>query len=552
MEPFHGNLFRPTNAQVSFKDMCDDVITPTAPRSSGLRGEGRFMVHDSRAGPGELTLRSVFPFSFYTFRLLQDLKTATSVVGSEEELQSSFALLQRGERLHGTLSRAAVSCGDDPVDGGGINGDETFLRQYVHDFTCMMLPSVRGVSRLDEAAYLLALLDVAGRGPYSQEDASCFESGYVASWAPVQSLAAVHHRFWREEHAVRLHFKLLDAAGPRAFKLAMNEVVSRLQQIHRGSSEGKLDPLLHMFVARAATVALINPEASKGRKEITGPGGGSFTTAWALHVENADRASTNLLQALVASCSDRDDGLEGNRQRAVEKELRGGWARLRLMQRLVTKVTALLPLSEEVKLSALEALSKQPHPVQSRNFLKTVLRVLASTSVNAHLCISPTGPLPSRVDAPILNVLSRFLEGYLAETFFDSSQAEGATVNDLCPEVEFGDLCHALVAVLSGNATLFEDLRDPSWSLSRDKVTAVLEVIWPREAACVQGLTRMRKWSSAGKLMGEVITDTLQAGLWRECGRAGGSCDNFLAGCFAVAVEGDTTIDQVGLRKDSL
>ena len=506
------------------------------------------MVHDSRAGPGEPALRSVFPFSFYAFRLLQDLKTAATMVGSEQDLQRSFELLRRGERLHGTLSRTVVSCGDNPEHGGRIGVDETFLRQYIHDFTCMMLPSVRGVSRLDEGTYLLALLDVAGRGPYGQENASCLGSDQVANWAPVQSLAAVHHRFWREEHAVRLHFKLLDAAGPRAFKLAMNEVVSQLQQIQRGSSEGKLDPLLHMFVARAATVALINPEVSKGRKEITGPGGGTFTTAWALHVENADRASTNLLQALVPLRGDRDDGLKGNRQRAVEEELRGGWARLRLMQRLVTKVTALLPLSDEVKLSALGALSKQPHPVQSRYFLKTVLRVLASISVNAHLSISPTGPLPSRADAPILNVLSRFLEGYLAETFFDSSKAEELLkVKNPFPEVEFGDLCHDLVAVLSGNATLFEDLRDPSWSLSRDKVTAVLEVIWPREAVCMQGLTRMRKWSSAGKSTGAVITKTLQDGLWREYRRAGGSCDNLLAVCFAVAVEEDTTIDQVGL-----
>lgn len=541
--------------------MADHIMAIATPQpSSGLRGEGRFTVQDSRAGPGEPLLRSRFPYSFYVLRLLQDLKndarngarggSAATPVPAEESLRRQFAMLRLGDRLHGTLSRATTASNGNDFEGSNDEDDEVLLTRYAHDFAGMLLPSVRQVSRSDQALYLLALLDIAGPGSDdehgAQLDAQAPCEG-LAGWMPVRSLAALHHRFWMQEHAVRLHFKLLDTAGPAAFELALGSLRSRLYEVQRGSQLGGLLPDLHVLVIRAAQVALRDTDIWIERSLQAGPGPLSESiAAWASHVGVADRVVENMMTFLVGSRVGLENSLgddHGEKQNGLQK-LPEGWAKLRLMKKLVRRVTAPLALPPQDALSALSTLRDNPHPLRSKEFLAAVVVTLYSAAIHPQLCIDVLGTPSPRPDKE-WEVFPRFLEGYLAETVLDNTAREDGPVGSLRREADTVDVCEALVAVLSGDASYFIEQWGETSLDNATEISGVLAKIWPREAACVQGIRWLRALSSDGGFgAAEAIDDCLKAGLSSACRRAGGSCDNMLAACFAVAVEESTTIDE--------
>lgn len=88
----------------------------------GPQGEVCFRVLDSSARPGEPLCRSLFPFSVYVFRLLQDLQNSvqnggqgggasTAIVVSEEVLRRNFGLLQLGGNLQrNSAARDGAGC----------------------------------------------------------------------------------------------------------------------------------------------------------------------------------------------------------------------------------------------------------------------------------------------------------------------------------------------------------------------------------------------------------------------------------------------------------
>lgn len=304
---------------------------------------------------------------------------------------------------------------------------------------------------------------------------------------------------------------------------------------------------MHVLVAWSAMIALADSKstAETDGGKIQGETKVMNITAWSLHVASADRASQLIIHELVMP---NNDACKDDRQLAVkEEELVEGWARLRLMRRLVVSVTAVLPISLKVESSALDTLRQEPKPIRSREFLLTVIRVLAYIAVRTHLCLSSDNAISSYVDIKLWDVFSRFLEGYLDDTFFSSAGGKtGEPIEELSKGNEVSGSCETLVAVLYGNASFFEELWDPSWPFSGNTLPTVLKVMWPREVACVKALRIMIKWSSSRTLTGMAVDQSLQAGLLCESRRRTlGSPDCLLTACFAAAVEEDATIDQV-------
>lgn len=556
----------------------------------GLRGEVRFRVLDSSAGPGEPLCRCVFPFSFYVFRLLQGLQNGVQNGGqgggspaitlSEEALRRKFGLLQLGGNVHATLLRAAGS-GVHDVSGAesesSCHRDDDFIRRYAHDFTCMLLPMVRRMSRADQAQHLLALLDIAGPGCRDQKNKlwvsrqvtpSELKGETYVGWTPVQSIAAVHHRFWREEDSVRLHFKLLDAAGPAAFAPVETVVQARLQQVRQRARAGGLDPHLYLLVARTVQLALVDGDALSELSELpstpSGPEPGEETpAAWASKVDSADRTTQNIIASVVGHEKPKGDGgscgdHSGDDLNRALEELLEGWARLRVMRKLVVDVAAPLPfaLPPQAILTAVKTLREEPHPVRSKGFLEAVVLALAGVAAQTQVslsCASTTaltgslsfrGPHASAQPDLVWDLFPRFLEGHLSTTIF------GAATGGDSVHVPYGVECaegatlwETVVALLSGDASYFIERLGASLPGNEHDGSDVLAKIFPREAACVEGLRWLR--ARCGESPGTAGSDCLGAGLWREFERAGGSCDNKLAVCFAVAVEEATPLDQV-------
>lgn len=596
------------HAQASFSGMSDQILTASrrerpgettrdggdSPRGHdsllGLRGEVRFRVLDSSAGPGEPLCRCVFPFSFYVFRLLQGLQNGMqnggqgggpeAIAVSEEALRRKFGLLQLGGNVHATLLRAAGSGVHDASGAeseSGCHQDDDFIGRYAHDFTCMLLPTVRRMSRADQAQHLLKLLDIAGPGCRDQEKQlrmsrqvtpSELNGGNDVGWTPVQSIAAVHHRFWREEDSVRLHFKLLDAAGPAAFARVATVMQTRLQHVRQGARAGGLDPHLHLLVARAVQLALVDGDALAKLSELpwtpSGPEpAGESPAAWASKVDGADCTTQNIIVSSVRHKKPRGDGGScGDRSgddlnRALE-ELLEGWARLRVMRKLIVDVAAPLPfaLPPQAVLAAVKTLREEPHPVRSRGFLEAVVLALAGVAAQTQVSLSfastttLTGSLsfggPHALAQPDLvwDLFPRFLEGYLSTTIFGAATG-GVSVQipDGAECAEEAILWETVVALLSGDASYFIERLGASLPATKHDGSDVLANIFPREAACVEGLRWLR--ARSGESTGTAGGDCLRAGLWREFERAGGSCDNKLAVCFAVAVEEATPLDQV-------
>lgn len=578
----------------------------------GLRGEDRFSIIDSSAGPGESPVRSRFPFSFYIFQLLEGLKRGRGELGTiagkaeEEALEREFSLLRLDERLHGRISRERINGGDgststcssgsDPFDEDEVTtSDEDFLRRYVHDFTCMMLPSVRGMSRLDQASFVLMLLDLEGTRNGSSGGASHGGTqqegveweGRGALWSPTASLVGVHHRFWKSEHKIRLYFKLLDAAGPSSHFSATRAVEVHIQNAATtsdvcSSSMGScgLTSSLHISLTRAIQVALLDKdllaqcfgvgEGAAGSGLVVEKSGGGD---WASRVDRADRATTNIL-ALVGSAitpwveSGDDSPCAGGEQERVLRELLEGWGKLRLMRRMVLDVIQPLRLRPEAALGTLMSLQRVTGRVRSEEFMRAVVTTLSWVVQleNVHDESSPGAAVASfhSSEQPKLSdVLPQYLETYMSEVTasptssfavgLDQTQPTGHsnTDNTRLDTEEGGEygMWELLTAVLSGDSSFFLERWAKDFPAAAELASTRLSKVFPREAACV----RVIRWlnSKARRTENATATTCLRLGLLREHQRTsqgggrGVSNDERLAVCFVAAREADLTVDEV-------
>lgn len=573
--------------QVSFKNMAGHIVTVSSPttatdasgtqaeRSLGLRGEERFLVVDSTAGPREPPLQCQFPFSFYMCRLLEALRKPTVYTGGEvsamdagkeDSLEREFALLGLGDRVHATLSREGMTgtgvLHDDAIGGyyrgSGEVDDEELIQRYAYDFTCMLLPSVQCMCRTDQARYVLMVLDLTGPGGagtihannHSQErlqhmphlDAEFHTAGTQPEWTPTTSLAALHHRFWRAEHAVQLHFKLIDAAGPTSVAAVLSAVDSRLRDAIRhdssscGGRTGWLDADLHIVVVRAVQNALLSPDSLKqrtveGNSELLGE---DSPIAWASKVHAAERAARDLVVAFVGESKGSE--VARQRQRALA-ELEDGWAKLRLMRGLAVDVFDALPLSKQAAIGGLETLREMEAPVWSDSWLLGVVLTLSWVAVQLDTSVV-AGSTTTTPDY-YWDVLPRYLEQYLSEVLGSvgsrGTESDGVLTE---PGEDRGDrLWTSLVALLSGDTKHFVHNSEQS-----EEASLLVARVLPREAACVGALRRL---GVAGRGGNNEKAQFIRNGLLQSCKRAGGSFDNKFAACYVAVVEDDTTVDEV-------
>lgn len=545
-------------------------------RVLGLRGEDRFLVLDSVAGPGEPPLESRVPFSFYICRVLEDLRKnemVTMNAGTEDSLERLFALSRIGNRVHRTLSRAWTQGGVNDSSGGAASGgvhrhrvaeDEEHLKRYVYDFTCTLLPSVRDMAREDQALYVLMLLDLAGPGEPGRHRRS--KEGQLPRWVRnvkdspkavreqstwmTSSLAGVHHRFWRAEHAIRLHLKLLDAVGTASYAPAVAAVESRLRnEVRRGSTSSSvpgacclLDADLHISVVCAVQLALLRPESLKQTRSDDGSSRivhENDPVAWASQLDAADRAARDLVISFAGEGTGKGVAIE--RQRRALSELEGRWAKLRLMKRFVVDVCSALSLANERIIEGLDRFREVNAPVYSKDF---VLFVIAALSSVASL-VNDTVTEGSSVSTPVAtkfmdryssDALSRYTEQYLCEAISVVEKASALSGGQLLEQGrgdgEEGSFCASLIALLAGDTSFFAECLDDTPSLS------ISPRVFPREVACVRGLRRLRA-------MGLNVSRFLSRGLLQSSKKANGSFDNRLASCFVAAVEEDTTVGEV-------
>lgn len=593
---------------------------------SGLRGEDRFLVVDSVAAPGESPVQSRFPFSFYVYRLLEDdVRTGTDMrataagAGTEETLQRKFALLRLGDRVHRTLSRAMFDGGNEESIYGvshtahGKSGgddhhqDEDFLQRYVHDFTCMMLPSVRHMWRVDQARYVLMLLDLVGPGgsdgggrsehqeeerQESTELKAGEEKTRMAVWTPTTSIAGVHHRFWRAEHAIRLHVKLLDAAGPATLSAAVDVVKGILRKVAGASRKGyfssgtcRLDAGVHISMARAVQLALLDANSMTQRSSAEVDDElivEENATMWAAEVDAADRATKNIVAFCESSSgvggdpSGNGSGSIGdeNGQRVLA-ELREGWGKLRLMRRYVVDVVAPLSVPPRAALETLTTLRSVTGSLRSKKFLRAVVEALSWVPLHVQFAAPADGVVMnrSRGSSPgdgtgvtfrsnPWDVLPRFLEHYLLEVVMvtgkptpgvnctieartDTASAPRADSQDTKDDKEEEEQDEhgwaPVVAVLAADADYF--MKGLSCPLSADveDISSLLGWVFPSDTACVRGLRWLRRTEGVGADAGKA----LRAGLLASARKAGRSLENRLAACFVAAVEDDTTIAEV-------
>lgn len=566
----------------------------------GLRGEDRFAVIDSAAGPGESPVHSKFPFSFYIFQLLEGLKTGRRKLGTitgmaeEEALEREFSLLRLDDRLHRKISREQIGGGNgsksnccsspNPFEEEGVaTDDEAFLRRYVHDFTCIMLPSVRGMSRVDQASFVLMFLDLARTRNSSSGDGSRggteqdggVSEGRGGAWSPTTSFAGVHHRFWQLEHEIRLSLKLLDAAGLASYRSVIRLVEDHLQDSATTTKvclssirSCGLGSSLHISLARAIQVALLHEDllaqcvAVKEREAesklmVEGSAGD-----WALRVDRADRATTNIL-ALVGSSdisrggSGHDRPCAGEEQEPFLAELLEGWNKLRLMRKMVLDIIQPLGLGPEATFSALMSLQQVNGCTRSEKFMRAVVTTLSSflqldIEHNQSYPGAAVASLRSMEQANMSGVLHQYLESYLFEVTASPRSSSAVCLDQIQPadnndniglnideQEEYG-MWELLIALLSGDSSFFLE----RWAEDISKVL-------PREAACV----RILRWlnSKAGRAENAVVTKCLRIGLLREHRRTSMdgdrsiSNDTRLAVCFVAAKEANVTVDEVQL-----
>lgn len=558
-------------AQSNMNDDATSGQKIIADEALALRGGSRLVVVDNVAGPGELPLRTRFPFSFYVYRLLEDLPRPSAGVASamtatgsgEDAMLREFALLHLSDRLHSRLRRSAV--GGKGVTDSPSHEDEDFLERYIHDFTCMMLPSVTGISRTDQGRYILMLLDLEGPGEegnnqaiqHPEEEDRLKEGGSTrALWTPTTSLAAVHHRFWKVELAIQLNLDLLRAAGPESFQSIRAVVQDRFRQAFtvRNDETSKLcnlDSELHLSVARATQLALFNAEAlgmdEDWSDETTESMDGGET--WATQVDAADCATRNLMAICdTSSCANTDVG-------AVIPELVEGWEKLQLMKKLVVEVILPLGFQHRAAAESLGALRKTMHPVRSEGFLRTMIEVLsrlaelqqqaADDAIGGQgICSSSRGHRhlhssnSPRSDPS--DVLARYLEFYLSVVLTSVPAAVGIQGEDRRGPSKESILCKESLATNGGIDTVNNDTGLWTWVvalLSADVGFLVeqwagtrIHFVFPTEAASVRVLRKLRAIGQP-----EIVA-AIRSGLLRACQRAEG-LDNRLAACFVAAVE---------------
>lgn len=518
----------------------------------GLRGEDRFAVIDSAVRPGEAPTRSRFPFSFFICRLLEDLRRSSirgtpeilvSARGDEEVIVGEFALLQLSSRIHGVLSRSMINGdGDDgegPCDESVTRSrDEDFLRDYLHDFTFLMLPSVRGISRANQARYVLMLLDLAGPG--SGEDGKramkgveggCLPeaaNGRTLPWTPSTSLATVHQRFWRAEYAIRTHLDLLGAAGVSGFREAINIAGERLKDaVSRRDMQSTgchLDGILHLRVARAAQDSVLG---CLGNISLMSNGSNeSDIESWATRLDVLGSLTNELLAACTASCRGDSRGEE------LLLGLVEGAEKLQFVRKLLLEVIHALEVPKELLPEVLGPLTVVTYPLRSERVFQAVMEVLSllierrpsrSRRVGQNGAFASSGgnhqSVPSEFDP--WEALPRFLEYYLSEILIG---APGAA-----KRVEQG-LWSKVVALLSADVDL---LRQGEWP------EQILQYpVFPTEAASARIALRIRSGDTQDAA--RAVTTGLE-----EAFQSAGRLDNRLAACFVAAVEDDTSVEEV-------
>lgn len=518
----------------------------------GLRGEDRFAVIDSAVRPGEAPTRSCFPFSFFICRLLEDLKTSTirgtpeilvSARGDEEVIVGEFALLQLGSRIHGVLSRSMMNGNGNDGEGACDENDtwsrdEDLLRDYLHDFTCLMLPSVRGISRTGQARYVLMLLDLAGPG--SAEDGKRategVEGGYlpeaatgrILQWTPTTSLATVHQRFWRAEYAIRTHLDLLGAAGVSCFREVINIAGERLKDAVSRRDEKStlchLDGILHLRVARAAQESVL-----QCLRSISLVGNGSNESdveSWATRLDVLDSLTSELLAACTASCRGDSYGEE------LLAELVEGAEKLQFVRKLLLEVIHALEVPKELLSEVLAPLTEMTYPLRSERFLQSVMEVLSllierrpsrsrRVGQNGAFASSRGNHQSVASESDPWETLPRFLEYYLSEILVGATEAEKRVGHALWRK---------LVALLSADVDI---LRQGGWPEQ-----ILRHPVFPTEAASARILRRIRNGN-----MPDVVR-AVTTGL-EEAFQSAGRLDNQLAACFVAAVEDDTSAEEV-------
>jgi hypothetical protein len=218
-------------------------------------------------GKNASAFESQYPFSFYLAQVLESLRGVTEGFG-EESLLSQFEMLN--------LS----------VNIGSRSTPEHLVQKYCHDFCCMHLHPVRGMSRQKQSELLWRLLVIAGEEKERLEEdeheevAGKEDEGKDADTTvgSISSLASIHYRFWDIQRPIELYFSLLSSIPSSQVPVA-SFILQELDEV--------LTETAHLRVLDEILTAL-EPENQK--LEST-----NDFSAWVSIVDNSKTSVTSLL-----------------------------------------------------------------------------------------------------------------------------------------------------------------------------------------------------------------------------------------------------------------
>lgn len=196
-----------------------------------------------------------FPFSFYVAPLIESMRKTTEYL-EEQTLVSQFHTMGLEYGLGQPLS-------------------PTLIEAYLHDFTCMKTRPLLGVDRSMQATVLRNMLEMMVPSSHSRDAMALTEEdigpvveaevGFSVPSGPtekeslagavtdgsggVNTLAALHHRFWRLERIADLYFELMNVFPDSVAKISQYVEEQRAAGGHMSelTHAGLVDLLLHIM-----------------------------------------------------------------------------------------------------------------------------------------------------------------------------------------------------------------------------------------------------------------------------------------------------------------